>query len=108
MISDCRAVTSPLLTTLPFMSAARLTGVARKRLRVPRRISSSMVIPAHTLEPRALITTTPGTRQSRYEVVSKPPSSTTPLKGLPNGNSQITGWIRVISAYAGCRTNAVS
>lgn len=44
------------------MSAARLTGVVRKRLRVPRSISSSVPMPAHMLEDSALITTTPGTR----------------------------------------------
>lgn len=62
MTTDWKAVTRPLLTTLPFISAARLTGVVRKRLRVPRWISSRVVIPAHMLELSALITTTPGTR----------------------------------------------
>ena len=62
MTTDCTVVEKPCCTTLAFMSAARLTGVVRKRLRVPRSISSNVPMPAHMLEETALITTTPGTR----------------------------------------------
>ena len=44
------------------MMAPRLTGVMRKRLSVPRSISSIVPMPAHMFDEIALITTTPGTR----------------------------------------------
>lgn len=62
MTADRSAVTMPLWTTLPFISAARPAGVVRKRLSVPRWISSNVPMPAHRLEASALVTTTPGTR----------------------------------------------
>lgn len=62
MITDCTAVLMPFCTTLAFISALRLTGVVRKRFSVPRSISSSVPMPAHMLEPSALITTMPGIR----------------------------------------------
>lgn len=62
MTTDCTAVPMPFSTTLAFISALRLTGVVRKRLSVPRSISSRVPIPAHMLDPSALITTMPGIR----------------------------------------------
>jgi hypothetical protein len=62
MTTDWMVVLTACSTTLAFMMAARLTGVVRKRLSVPRSISSIVPMPAHMFDETALITTTPGTR----------------------------------------------
>ena len=62
MITDWKAVLTACSMTLALMSAPRLTGVIRKRLRVPRSISSIVPMPAHMFDDTAFITTTPGTR----------------------------------------------
>ena len=62
MMRVCTEVETACSTTAAFMIARRLAGVTRKRLRVPRSISSIIVMPAHMLPDIAFIATTPGIR----------------------------------------------
>ena len=62
MISVCTTVLTACSTTAAFMIASLLAGVTSSRLRVPRSISSIIVIPAHMLLDIAFIAMTPGTR----------------------------------------------
>ena len=64
-------------------------------------------MPLQPLLKIAVMTTTPGTRKSRYESPPvKPGMLTTLLKSDPKRTSQITGWTRVIAMNHGWRISA--
>ena len=62
MMRVCTVVETACSATEAFMIARRLAGVTRKRLRVPRSISSIIDMPAHMLPDIAFIATMPGIR----------------------------------------------
>ena len=62
MIRVWMVVLTACSATEAFMIARRLAGVTRKRLRVPRSISSIIAMPAHMLPDIAFIATMPGIR----------------------------------------------
>ena len=76
----------------------------------PRPMSSMNVVPAQAAENSAVIMTTPGVRKAMNDCPSlvNPGISMTLENSWPNSSSQIIGWMRVMSRYAGCRTNPVS
>ena len=84
--------------------ALRLTGVTRNRLRVPRSISSSM----HHAGPPA--SRPRASRRRRGRDSRRTPTEAGQLatrpNSAPNRNSQMTGWISVMTRNAGCCTNA--
>src|SRR4051812_22420403 len=66
---------------------------------------SMKTVPAQPLENSAVMITTPGVMNSRYEpdAGEKPGMCTTLRNNCPNSNSQMTGCTSVIAAYAGWR-----
>jgi hypothetical protein len=63
-------------------------------------------MPLQPAEKNAVITTTPGARNSMYESLANPGMSTVRSNRAPNRSSQITGCTSVTKIHAGWRHSA--
>ena len=74
----------------------------------PRSMSWMNDVPAQPAENTAVMTTTPGVRYSRYDVVPKPGRSARRVNSCPNSSSHTIGWTRLNARYMGCRASVRS